>query len=75
MGSLSIRDDLILELNRIALTRGQRPEALAEEFLSAALSYKRMPSSLRAQAEAIAALTPKGVKQTDSTLLVREDRR
>ena len=74
MGNLSIRDDLILELNRIALTRGQRPEALAEEFLSAALSQKEKPFSLRAQAEAIAALTPKGVTQTDSTLLVREDR-
>jgi hypothetical protein len=30
--------------------------------------------TLRERAEAIAAMTPKGVKQTDSTLLIREDR-
>lgn len=32
------------------------------------------PEEFVRRAEAIASMTPKGVKQTDSTLLVREDR-
>ena len=35
---------------------------------------RRGNDSLLARADAIAAMTPKGIKQTDSTLLIREDR-
>ena len=74
MGNLAINDDIISELNRVALTRGQKAEDLAEQFLRVALSQNGVHVSLRERAEAIAALTPKDVKQTDSTLLIREDR-
>lgn len=43
-------------------------ETLKDRFLPTRRQH------LRARADAIAAMTPKGVAQTDSTLLVREDR-
>ncbi len=76
MGSLTIRnldDDVIERLKARAKSHHRSLEAELRDLLSRA---SRQPLILDAVAEAkrIAAMTPKGVEQTDSTLLIREDR-
>jgi plasmid stability protein len=44
------------------------------EIIEMAVRVPRAPNWKRESAERIAAMTPKGVKQTDSTLIIREHR-
>jgi len=49
-------------------------EEEATEIIERAVCAPQSPDWRRKSADRIAAMTPKGVKQTDSTLLIREDR-
>jgi plasmid stability protein len=76
MGEMNIklRDDRMLErLADLAKEHNRTPESEALEILAEALSevdnFDRLADALR-----ISAMTPKGVKQTDSTILVQQDR-
>lgn len=76
MDTLTISDleDSTLEaLRRNAAEHGRTVEQEAAELIRQGLGRSRILSR-RERAEAISAMTPKGVRQTDSTLLVRKDR-
>jgi plasmid stability protein len=76
MGTVTIRnldDKVIKRLKARAKNHRRSLEAELRDLLSYA---SRQPLIVDAVAEAkrIAAMTPKGVKQTDSVILLREDR-
>ena len=77
MANLSIRnidDDVVEALKHKAKARNRSLEAEVREILTRA-SRRPEPEELVAFVERIAAMTPKGRRQTDSTRLLREDRR
>lgn len=63
---------LIDKLKRRASTRGKSMEGAAREALQRGVRLNA--KERRALAQRIRAMTPKGVEQTDSWLLIREDR-
>ncbi len=76
MANLTIRnlDDHVVErLKKRAKDNGRSLEAELRELLKQAANRKS-PEELLALADRIAAMTPEGVKQTDSAELLREDR-
>ena len=76
MNAITLReidDDLMGRLTSLAKARNIPVEAEILALLRASVSHPAR-SSLLERADAIAALTPIGIKQTDSTLLIREDR-
>ena len=76
MANLTIRnlDDKVVErLKKRAKDNGRSLEAELRELLKQAANRKS-PKELLALADRIAAMTPAGVKQTDSAELLREDR-
>ena len=76
MANLTIRnvDDSVVErLKDKATQRGRSLEAELREVLKQAAN-QRTRAEMLAAADRIAAMTPKGVKQTDSADLIREDR-
>ncbi len=76
MANLTIRnvDDKVVErLKKKAKDNGRSLEAELRELLKQAANRKS-PEELLAIADRIAAMTPEGVKQTDSAELLREDR-
>ncbi len=76
MANLTIRnlDDKVVErLKKRAKDNGRSLEAELRELLKQAANRKS-PEELLAIADRIAAMTPEGVKQTDSAELLREDR-
>ncbi len=76
MANLTIRnlDDKVVErLKKRAKDNGRSLEAELRELLKQAANRKS-PKELLALADRIAAMTPEGVKQTDSAELLREDR-
>lgn len=76
MANLTIRnvDNTVVErLKRNAKRNGRSLEAEVRELLRQAAERKTR-EELLAAADRIAAMTPKGVKQTDSAELIREDR-
>ncbi len=76
MANLTIRnlDDKVVErLKKRAKDNGRSLEAELRELLKQAANRKS-PKELLAIADRIAAMTPAGVKQTDSAELLREDR-
>jgi plasmid stability protein len=75
MANVTIRnlDDVVVEKLKVrAKTHHRSLEAELREILSAAVR-RASKEELLAEAERIAAMTP-DVPQTDSTLLIREDR-
>ena len=69
---VSIDNSTFARLSENAKRSGRTLEQEAAEALRVAL---RPPSEeLVAMLDKIAGMTPKGIKQTDSTILVREDR-
>lgn len=77
MANLTIRnlDDAVVEkLKTQAKDHNRSLEAEVREILSEVAARRRRREELVAEADRIAAMTPKGVKQTDSTQLIREDR-
>ncbi len=76
MGTLVIEDvdkGLLDGLVRLAERNSITVEQQAKRLLEQAM-VRRDRSELAERAEAIAAMTPKGVAQTDSVLLLRENR-
>jgi plasmid stability protein len=76
MGEMNIRindDNLIERLSGLARAHNRSPESEALEILihgvGAIDKFDRL-----ANAQRISAMTPKGVKQTDSVELIRQDR-
>lgn len=73
--TISTLDDFTLSiLKERALREGKSLDREAADLIRQALDHGRDAETLIARARAISAMTPKGVAQTDSTLLVREDR-
>ena len=76
MGTVIIRnldDKVIKRLKARAKSHRRSLEAELRELLSHA-SQQTLIVDVLAEADRIAALTPKGTKQTDSVLMLREDR-
>ena len=76
MANLTIRnieDSVVERLKNKAAQSGRSLEAELREVLRQAATRKTR-EELLATADRIAAMTPKGVKQTDSAELIREDR-
>ena len=75
MGTLTIRnlDDKVIE--RLEMRAKNHRRSLEAEFRDLLSHAAQQPLAIDALVEAdrIAALTPKGVKQTDSVILLRED--
>ena len=77
MGDVTIKlkdATLLAALTEMAKADNQTLESEVETLLSKAVEERSRRLSLLRRAEEIAAMTPKGVVQTDSTLLIREDR-
>lgn len=73
--TISTLDEFTLNvLKQRAKHEGKSPEEEAADLIREALGRGRDPETLIARARAISAMTPKGVKQTDSADLIREDR-
>ena len=67
-------DDLLMsDLSRLAVLNQVSVETLAKQMLRQSIPAHNR-SMLADQADAIAAMTPKGVQQIDSVELLREDR-
>jgi len=76
MGTVTIRnldDKVIKRLKMRARNHRRSLEAELRDLLSHASQQPLIADAL-AEADRIAAMTPKGVKQTDSVILLREDR-
>lgn len=76
MANLTIRnmeDSVVERMKEKAAQNGRSLEAELREVVRQAASRKTH-RELLAAADRIAAMTPKGVKQTDSAALIREDR-
>ena len=76
MDTLTITDletSIVESLRRSADAHGRSVEEEAALLIKSGLS-RSDALTRRERAEAISAMTPKGVPQTDSTLLIREDR-
>jgi len=77
MGTITIRnlDDKVIE--RLEMRARNHPRSLEAEIrdLLSHAAYQPLAIDALAEADRIAAMTPKGVKQTDSVILLRRDRR
>ena len=76
MATLTIRnldDEVVERLKKKAKDSNRSLEGEVRELLKQAVN-RHSPEELLALADRIAAMTPKGVKQTDSAELLREDR-
>ena len=76
MATVTIRnidDTIVKKLKTQAKANNRSLEAELRELLSAEVRKREQMRQFRAKAARIAAMTPK-VPQTDSTLLIREDR-
>ena len=74
MGNLKIKDDVLGRVAAFAKTRGVPVEQQAEELLHESINRYDARIELRKTMEAIAAMTLRGARQTDSVELIREDR-
>jgi plasmid stability protein len=76
MSTLTIRnveEDVMKNLKQQAKRNNRSVEAEVRELLKRNVGRKS-PEELLALADKIKAMTPKGIKQTDSAELLREDR-
>jgi plasmid stability protein len=77
MATVTIRnldDEVVRKLKAQAKEHNRSLEAELREVLAQLAARRRSRTELLAEADRIAAMTPKDVVQTDSTLLIREDR-
>jgi antitoxin FitA len=74
MKPLELPEDIAAGIEQMAAKSGMTPEMQIEILLRQSLGEFSRREFLFQEAERIAAMTPKGVKQTDSTILIREDR-
>jgi antitoxin FitA len=69
-----VEDSLVEKIRDLAEQHNHSVEKEIRDLLQQAVEAKPRSRSLVDIANAIAALTPKGVPQTDSAILLREDR-
>ena len=76
MGIVTIRleDASLASLSEMANAHNQSLELEINDVLENAIADRRKRIETLQRVRAISAMTPKGVVQTDSTLLIREDR-
>ena len=77
MATLTIRnvdEDVVKELKKIAKQHGRSLEAELRRMLSETAERQERKQRFLERTARTRAMTPKGVKQTDSALLIREDR-
>lgn len=74
MGTVAVREELLARVAEIARARHLPLEAQVEEFLREAVDRRNALAGARRRLEEVAAMTPRGVTQTDSVDLLREDR-
>jgi ElaB/YqjD/DUF883 family membrane-anchored ribosome-binding protein len=67
-------DELLAKLEELARSNRVSVEVQAERLLAEAVSALNRRRRRLEIVDRIAAMTPDGVKQTDSTILLREDR-
>ncbi len=73
--TISTLDDFTLGiLKHRAANEGKSPEEEEADLILESLGRGRDPETLIARARAVSAMTPKGVTQTESADLIREDR-
>ncbi|MBL8580641.1 MAG: hypothetical protein JNL61_00250 [Rhizobiaceae bacterium] len=77
MGDIMIKleDATLLEaLSEMAKANNRSVESEVRQLLTKAVDERHKRLEFYRRAQAISAMTPKGVVQTDSTLLIRADR-
>ena len=74
MGMLPVLDELLKRIADLANASRLPLEAQAEKLLLESIERSEAAVDLRRLMDSIAAMTPKGVTQTDSVELLREDR-
>ena len=74
MATVPISDELYSRLEAMARVKHVPVEGLVESLLVEWVASKERATALLRRFDAIAALTPVGVTQTDSVELIREDR-
>ena len=72
--TIDIDSEMLKALARRAERHGHSISDEVREIILATVRKRLDAEAFVRRAEEIAAMTPKGVRQTDSTLLVREDR-
>lgn len=72
--TVDIDRETLEALSRQAESNGHSVSEEARHIIARNVRRKMTREEFIRRAEAIAAMTPKGVKQTDSTILIREDR-
>lgn len=76
MASVTIRnlDDAVVQALKDRAANNSRSLEAELRVILADAAVGRDPAAIKALALEIAAMTPRGVEQTDSTTLIREDR-
>ncbi|MFZ0606364.1 MAG: hypothetical protein WAM75_01640 [Xanthobacteraceae bacterium] len=74
MGLIAVRDDLLTRIAKLAEARRLPVEAQTEKLLIDSIQRTEAVDELKRLMDSIAALTPRGVHQTDAVELLREDR-
>ncbi|WP_372424625.1 hypothetical protein [Salinarimonas chemoclinalis] len=74
MATVTISDELYARLQAMACEKHVAVEGLVESLLVEGVASKERATALLRRFDAIAALTPVGVTQTDNVELIREDR-
>ena len=74
MGTLAVDDELLTRIAKLAKARKVPLETQAEKLLIDSIERDETAVGLRQLMDAVAAMTPPGIKQTDSVELLREDR-
>jgi hypothetical protein len=74
MGTIKISDTTLNEVEELTSPINETLDETVELLIKEALERRRDRHALRQRLEAIARMTPDGVIQSDSTVLLREDR-
>jgi DNA polymerase III delta subunit len=74
MRTVTIRDEIIERIEKIADHRQLPIDRQVEELLAESIERHEKTHNLRKFVESVAAMTPKGVVQTDAVVILREDR-
>jgi hypothetical protein len=74
MGRIAVSEETYERLSALAEADRVSLDVEAERLLRSAIAQRNERLALVAELETIAAMTPKGVVQTDSVILLREDR-
>jgi hypothetical protein len=74
MGMIAVSDDVLRELERLAIENQSTPDLQAEKLLREAIGQTPQQENLVARWDRIAAMSPKRGPLADNLSLLREDR-